>query len=151
VSEVDNVALVDVDGLKSVVNERLDLRREAVPAVETIIREHVARFQSWYQSRATLPVISRLTQKAETIRAREVERLIARCPELSERERMLVVGMSMTIVSKLLHSVILKIRTKATVDRAEALSDARVLDELFELDIAGEIADSMARMLPDGS
>lgn len=151
VAEVDNVALVDVDGLKSVVSERLDLRREAVPAVEAIIREYVARFESWYQSRATLPVIARLTQKAETIRAREVERLLARCPELSERERMLVVGMSMTIVSKLLHSVILKIRNKATVDRAEALSNARVLDELFELDIAGEIADSMARALPDGS
>jgi glutamyl-tRNA reductase len=150
VAGVDNVALVDVDGLKSVVNERLDLRREAVPAVERIIAEHVERFEHWYRSRATLPVISRLTQKAETIRAREVERLLARCPDLSERERMLVTGMSMTIVSKLLHSVILKIRNKATVDHAEALSDARVLNELFELDIAGEIADSLAHAMPDG-
>ncbi len=150
VAAVDNVALVDVDGLKSVVNERLGLRREAVPEVERIIGEYVERFESWYRSREALPVISRLTQKAETIREREVERLFARCPELSERERMLVIGMSMTIVSKLLHSVILKIRNKATIDHAEALSDARVLDELFELDIAGEIAGSMARAAPDG-
>jgi len=150
VAQVANVALVDVDGLKSVVNERLESRREAIPAVEKIVGEHVERFESWYRSRATLPVIARLTQKAEAIRAKEVERLLARCPNMSERERMLVTGMSMTIVSKLLHSVILKIRNKAIVDRAEALSHARVLDELFELNIAGAIADSLVEMIPDG-
>ena len=47
---------------------------------------------------------------------------------------MLVTGMTLTIVSKLLHSAILKIREKATLDRSEALSHARVLDELFELE-----------------
>ncbi len=150
VANVSNVALVDVDGLKSVVNQRLDLRREAIPAVEKIVAEYVERFESWYRSRATLPVIARLTQKAETIRIREVERLLARCPDLTERERTLVTGMSMTIVSKLLHSVILKIRNKATVDHAEALSNARVLDELFELNIGSEVADSMVRVFSDG-
>ena len=44
--------------------------------------------------------------------------------------------MTMTIVSKLLHSAILKIREKATLDRDEALSSARVLDDLFELNLA---------------
>ncbi|HEY1867522.1 MAG TPA: hypothetical protein VGG70_04445, partial [Candidatus Cybelea sp.] len=67
--------------------------------------------------------------------AKELERLLARCPELDERERMLVTGMSLTIVSKLLHSAILKIREQATNDRAEALSSARVLEDLFELDL----------------
>jgi glutamyl-tRNA reductase len=150
VAKLGNVSLVDVDGLKSVVNERLKLRREAIPAVEQIVAEYVERFETWYRSRATLPVIARLTQKAETIRAKEVERLLARCPNLSERERMLVIGTSMTIVSKLLHSVILKIRNKAAVDHADALSNARVLDELFELNIAGDIADSMVRVVSDG-
>ena len=127
-----------------------DLRREAIPEVEEIIAEHVERFEGWYRSRATHPIIARLTQKAETIRAAEVERLFARCPELSERERVLVTGMSLTIVSKLLHSVILKIRSKASIDHAEALSHARVLDELFELNIAGEVAASLLSAMPDG-
>jgi glutamyl-tRNA reductase len=149
VANLDNVALVDVDGLESVVNERLELRREAIPAVEAIIEAHVERFERWYRSRATLPVISRLTQKAETIRARELERLFARCPNLTERERMLITGASMTIVSKLLHSAILNIRNKATVDHDEALSHARVLDELFELNAAGDFA-ALVRAIPDG-
>jgi hypothetical protein len=58
--------------------------------------------------------------------------------------------MSLTIVSKLLHSVILKIRSKASIDHAEALSHARVLDELFELNIAGEVAASLLSAMPDG-
>jgi len=133
VTNVRNVALVDIDGLKSIVSERLDVRREWIPAVEEIIAEYVERFENWYRSRIAVPVIARLTQKAEAIRAAELDRLLARCPELDERERMLVTGMTMTIVSKLLHSAILKIREQATSDRAEALSSARVLEDLFNL------------------
>ena len=41
--------------------------------------------------------------------------------------------MSLTIVSKLLHSAIMRIRDKAVENRAEALTHARMLDELFDL------------------
>jgi hypothetical protein len=37
-----------------------------------------------------------------------------------------------------LHSVVLKIREQATTDRDEALSTAKVLAELFELDALAE-------------
>lgn len=138
VANIDNVSLVDIDGLKALVDERLDQRREAIPAVEEIIAEYVERFEHWYRSNVAVPVVSRLTQKAEAVRAAELERLLARCPDLDERERMLITGMSLTIVSKLLHSVVLKIREKATLDRDEALSTAKILDELFELDASAD-------------
>ena len=143
---IDNVGLVDVDGLRSIVDEKLEVRREAIPDVEEIIAEYVVRFSNWYRSRAAVPVVASLTQKAEAIRAAEVEKLLARCPELTERERLLVVGMSMTVVSKLLHSVVTKIRDKAVTNSNEALSDARVLDELFELNMA----DALASLIPHG-
>ncbi len=133
VARIPGVGVVDIDGLKDLVDVTLEKRREAIPLVEEIIGEHVERFQQWYQSRVAVPVIASLVSKAEAIRAAELERLFARCPELSERERMLVTGMSLTIVSKLLHSAITKIRDKAVENRAEALTHARMLDELFEL------------------
>jgi glutamyl-tRNA reductase len=144
VRELPGVTLVDVDGLKTVIDERLGVRREAIPQVEEIIEEFIARFGSWYQSRLAVPVIASLTQKAEAIRTNELARLFGRCPELSEREKMLVTGMSMTIVSKFLHSVVVKIRDKATSNHAEAIAQARLLDELFELNLA----DRMAELLP---
>jgi glutamyl-tRNA reductase len=149
IASIDNVSLVDVDGLKSVVDEKLDLRREAIPAVEEIIAEYVERFETWYRTRIAVPVIATLTQKAEAIRVAELDRLLARCPGMSERERMLIAGMTMTIVSKLLHSVILKIREKARLGREEALSDARVLDELFELNLAEHLAELIPQPIAD--
>jgi glutamyl-tRNA reductase len=149
IASIANVSLVDIDGLKSVVDERLDLRREAIPAVEEIIAEYVERFETWYRTRIAVPVIATLTQKAEAIRVAELDRLLARCPDMSERERMLIAGMTMTIVSKLLHSVILKIREKARLGREDALSDARVLDELFELNLAEHLAELIPQPIAD--
>ena len=133
VMRIDDVGLVDIDGLKDLVDVTLEKRREAIPLVEEIIASHVERFGQWYQSRVAVPVIASLMQKAEAIRAGEIERLLGRCPELSEREVSLITGMSLTIVSKLLHSAIVRIRDKAVENRAEALMHARILDELFEL------------------
>jgi glutamyl-tRNA reductase len=133
VARIPSVGLVDIDGLKNVVDVTLERRRAAIPLVEEIIGEYVERFGQWYQSRIAVPVIALLVHKAETIREAELERLFARCPDLSEREKMLITGMSLTIVSKLLHSAIVKIRDKAVENRAEALTHARMLDELFDL------------------
>jgi glutamyl-tRNA reductase len=133
VAQIAGVELVDIDVLKHVVEDHLDHRRESIPLVEEIISEHTERFAQWYQARVAVPVISSLTQKAESIREAEVERLFARCPELTERERMLVTGMSLTIISKLLHTAVTRIRDKAVENRAEAITHALVLDELFDL------------------
>jgi glutamyl-tRNA reductase len=136
VAEIPGVALVGIDALAAVVDETLEARREAVPFVEEIIEEHATRFVDWYQSQATVPVIASLTQKADAIREVELERLFARCPDLTERERMLITGMSLTIVSRLLHSAIARIREKAISNQPEALLQARVVDELFDLGVA---------------
>ncbi len=115
VAAVPNVALVDIDGLR--IRRR---RKDSTYAAKRFRRSKRSsknlstRFGAWYRSRLAVPVIASLTQKAEAIRVAELERLFARCPDLTEREKMLVTGMSMTIVSKLLHSVVVKIREKAT-------------------------------------
>ncbi len=132
---IPNVDLIDIDALKDVVEISLERRREAIPLVEEIISAHVSRFGQWYQARAAVPVISSLTQKAEAIREAEVQRLFSRCPDLTERERMLITNMSLTIISRLLHSVVTKIRDKAVNDQAEALTHAQIIGELFELQL----------------
>jgi len=127
------VELADIDKLSEAIDGTLAQRRAAIPAVEEIVAEYVARFRAWYRFRNATPLIASLTQKAEAIREAELERLFARCPDLTERERMLVTGMSMTIISKLLHGAIVKIRDKATADGGGILEHARLLEELFEL------------------
>jgi glutamyl-tRNA reductase len=130
---IPGVELADIDALKGVVETILAHRRNEIPLVEEIIAEHAERFARWYHSRVAIPVVSSLVQKAEAVREAEIERLFARCPELSERERMLITGASLTIISKLLHTALTKIRDRAASDRVEALALARTLDELFDL------------------
>jgi glutamyl-tRNA reductase len=150
VTRIPGIGLVDVDALKDVVDVTLEKRREAIPLVEEIIAGHVERFQQWYQSRITVPVIASLTKKAASIREAELERLFARIPNLTERERALITGTSATIVSKLLHSAIVRIRDKAAENHAEALTHAKMLDELFELQaLAGESPFTSALPLED--
>lgn len=148
-AELPGVTLIDVDGLKGIVDGTLQARREAIPHVEEIIEEYIERFGHWYQSRAAVPVITSLTQKAEAIRTAELERLFARCPDLSERDRMLITGSSLTIISKLLHNVVTKIRDKAVSNHAEALTHARMLDELFDLRISDQVHAPAVPELPD--
>lgn len=135
---IPNVTLLDVDDLQPIIEERLEIRREAIPDVERIIAGYVERFARWYRSRLAGPIIASLTQKAEAIRNAELERLFARCPQLTERERTLITGMSMTIVSRLLHSAIANIRERA--GNGEAPIYARIVNELFELNLAEHIA-----------
>ena len=144
VGEIPNVSLIDIDALKSAVDEKLTVRREAIPHVEEIIAEYVERFAGWYRSRSAVPVIASLHRKAEAIRAAEVERLFGRCPELTERERMLITGASLTIISKLLHTAVTKVRDKAANNHIDAVAHAQVLDELFELNVTGEIEAALA-------
>lgn len=84
-------------------------------------------------SHDTAPLdVRALVQRAEAIRENKLQRLFARCPGLTERERMLIAAMSTALIHGLLHGAISKICDKAVVDRAQALSDARVLSELFD-------------------
>jgi glutamyl-tRNA reductase len=140
VARIPNVRIADIDALKGLIEENIERRREAIPDVEEIIAEHVEHFRQWYQSRVAIPVVASLVHKAEAIRESEIERLFARCPELTERERMLITGASLTIISKLLHGVVTKLRERATSDRTEALSLAHLLDELFDLEARRECA-----------
>jgi glutamyl-tRNA reductase len=133
VAKIPGVCVYDIDTMNRTVDRTLEHRRAAIPFVEEIIREHIEAFEDWYRSRSAIPVIASLAQKAESIRNSELERLFGRCPDLSERERVLVSGMSLTIVSKLLHSAITRIRDDAGGEGADAEARVRIIDDLFEL------------------
>ncbi len=133
VARIPGVRVADIDDLKSLVEVHLEHRREAIPMVEEIIGEHADRYTRWYDARVAVPVVASLVQKAEHIREAEIDRLFARCPNLSLRERMLITGATLTIISRLLHTVISKIRSKAVENREEALRASQVIEDLFEL------------------
>jgi glutamyl-tRNA reductase len=141
VALIPGVLVADIDKLSETVDSTLEHRQQAIPLVEDIIHAHVVQFEQWYRSRVTAPVVASLARKAEALRQAELARFFARCPELDKRQRSLVTGLSLRIVSKLLHPAITAIRDCADDHVAETVERARLIDEIFALSELSTLAE----------
>jgi glutamyl-tRNA reductase len=132
VARIPGVVLRDIDDLQAVVESSLGSRRGEVAKVERIISSELERFERRERASEVAPAIAELLERAEVMRAAEVERVGMRLQGLSEADRAAVEQLSRRLVAKLLH---------APVEKAKALGDSKqgghylaALRELFDLD-----------------
>jgi glutamyl-tRNA reductase len=130
VAHVPGVRLIDIDGVGSMMGPALQAYNPAIKSVEAIVDAGVKDFERWCQSRTVSPLLSAIAQKAESIRDDELQRLLHRCPQLSERERNLVIGMSLRVVSRLTHPAFSNIRN--LLDGGNVTSTA--IEALFDVE-----------------
>jgi len=137
------VTLYELGDLRQIVDETLGERRTEIPAVERIVAAGSAQYMRWYQSRAAAPLIASLRNKAELIRQAEIDRLFCRLPELDERQRDLIVGASVSILNRLLHAPVTRLRESAAggtpvgdPDFAAQLADLAGLGAKLEAQLA---------------
>lgn len=78
VDELDGVYLHDVDDLGRVAEANAEERRREKVRAEAIVLEECQRFDGWLAALAAVPTIRDLRDRAERIRAREVERAAGR-------------------------------------------------------------------------
>ena len=128
----DGVVLYSLEDLKDVVEQSLQARREEIPKVEAIIAEQVEDYLLWYRSRSVVPLIASLRDKAEEIRSSEIRKLFSRLPELEERQREMVIAASITIINKLLHEPVTRLR--ATVAHSAVTEEMQVALDALDLD-----------------
>jgi glutamyl-tRNA reductase len=95
--------------------------------IERLIDEADVELTRWIGSRVAVPAIRALTEHAEARRVAEMDRLLRRLPNLTDRDRELVEQMSHRLVAGLLHSPLTSLREDQTGERDRA---AR---ELFSL------------------
>ncbi len=110
VGDADGVFLYNVDDLRKIVDEHVELRSEAIPAANRIIDERWREFRSWYASREVVPVIRRMREQAEVHRAAELERLFGSLDTLDPEERGRVEEFSRRLLNKLLHDPTVRLR-----------------------------------------
>lgn len=104
-TSVDDIARSPQDQIRARLRNRLE---RAIEASE-------AQFASWVQTRASVPAIQALSERAETRRAEELERLFRRL-DLEDHERELVEQMSHRLVAGLLHAPLASLREDASGD-----------------------------------
>jgi glutamyl-tRNA reductase len=129
-ASVAGVHLTDLDALGQQMQEALSGRGHELPAAQAIVDSEVAPTISLLDERdATAPTIAALTRRAETLRRAEVERSLARMPELGDDGREQLDALTRSLVRKLLHAPISHLK-----EQSDDPGVALLLREAFDLD-----------------
>jgi glutamyl-tRNA reductase len=128
VTKIKGVHLLDIDDIETVTAHGMNGRQGEVEAVEKIVEEELAAFVDWWRSLDVVPVIAALRERAEEIRRREVERTLARLPELDEESRQRIEAMTAAIMKKMLSRPIARLK-----DGADKGLYMEALEDLFGL------------------
>lgn len=132
VGDAYSVYLYDIDDLQSVVDANLSERAREAEKAEFVVEREIQEFMTWLGGREVVPTIAALREKAEQIRLEEVEQIMNKLQHLDERERNLINALSSTIVNKLLHEPL--VRMKECADKKDGYVYIESLRHLFALD-----------------
>ncbi|MEM7595395.1 MAG: glutamyl-tRNA reductase [Cyanobacteria bacterium P01_A01_bin.83] len=133
VSEVSCVSAYNVDDLKAVVAANQESRRQMAQEAEGIIEQEVDNYILWWRSLETVPTISCLRSKVESIREQEMEKALSRLgAEFGEKHQEVIEALTRGIVNKILHEPMVQLRAQQDIEaRRHCL---RSLQMLFDLD-----------------
>ena len=130
-ADIEGVTLLDMDDLRAFAEAGMAERRREIGAVEAMCVEELDRWLAASSAREVAPLIGRLHESAEDVRAAEIERLRGRLGELDERQLEALDALTKGIVAKLLHQPTVRLKDAAGTPRGDRLAEA--LRDLFEL------------------
>jgi glutamyl-tRNA reductase len=131
VNRLDGVYLYDIDDLAGVAAANAEERRRETAQGEAIVAEEERRFAAWLSTLQAVPTIRHLRSRMESIRGRELERGLARLG-LDEAQRAGVDALTRSLVNKMLHAPLTRLREEA--EREEGFAYLEAARVLFGLD-----------------
>jgi glutamyl-tRNA reductase len=129
VKMLPNARLFDIDDIRVICEANRAARAAEVAKADTLVAEEVAKFMEWWAAQEVVPTIRALRERAESIRQAEIERTLAKLPNLSQHQQDAINALSAAIVNKLLHQPITSMKNPGSGGQL-----ARVVQELFQLD-----------------
>jgi len=129
VKQLPNARLFDIDDIRAICDANRATRAAEVAGAEALVADEVAKFMEWWAAQEVVPTIRALRERAETIRQAEIERTLAKLPDLSPRQQDAIHALSAAIVNKLLHQPITSMK-----DPDSGGQLARVVQQLFQLE-----------------
>jgi len=134
VNDLENVYLYNIDHLQKVANDNIQGREEEARKAEAIVQQEVVRFVGWYRSLGFTPTIIALRNKFEEIRQGEMEKILSRLPNLSDREKNSLDALTAAIVNKILHDPLSLLKRVKEDGIADFYLDT--IQTLFQLPVA---------------
>ncbi len=129
--EAARVNSYNVDDLKAVVAKNQARRRRLMLEAEAVLKEEMNTFNNWLHSLGCVPCISKLQQRAESIRQDEMERVKGKLAGLSASEMKAVEALTKGIINKMLHSPMVHLR--GLQDMEERSQTLKNIEALFKL------------------
>jgi glutamyl-tRNA reductase len=134
VAGMGNIKAYNVDDLKAVVAQNYESRRKIAQEAEGLLEEEIESFELWWRSLETVPTISCLRSKVETIREQELEKALSRLgAEFAEKHQEVIEAMTRGIVNKILHEPMVQLRAQQDIEARQRCLQS--LQMLFNLDI----------------
>jgi glutamyl-tRNA reductase len=136
VNELDNAFCYDVDDLRSVVDANLRERHREAQRAEALIAREVERFAARLRDIEVVPTIVSLRDKLEQIRRAELDKALGRLAGADEETRRVLDALSQSIVNKILHAPMVKLRDSSRAGHAPRWIES--ISELFGLKPRGK-------------
>ena len=131
VADLDDVTVLDLDDLRDWADRGLALRAGEADHARAIVGEELDRFTIELTARQAAPLVARLHEQAEHVRAGELDRFAGRLAGLDDAQRDVVDALTRTIVAKLLHEPSVRLRHDAGTPQGER--NAAAVSDLFDL------------------
>lgn len=131
VGELKEIFLYDMDDLRQIVDDNRHQRESEVPAAETIVEAAVGEFWGWYASLDVVPVLRAMRERADRLRAAEVDKALRKLAHLPEEDRAVVEALAQQLTNKLLHEPTVRLKEGAGNGHPVIAETARFL---FDLD-----------------
>jgi len=103
VAEVSQVYLHDIDALGRIVAENQKIREQALTQCEKILDDEVGQFEQWLGETALGPLIAQAYSDARRLRDAELQRLMGKCPDLTEQQQKAITQLVDRLVGKFMH------------------------------------------------
>ncbi|MCM1981486.1 glutamyl-tRNA reductase [Lyngbya confervoides] len=132
VAELTQVQAFNVDDLKAVVAQNQESRRQMAMEAEALLEQELESFVVWWRSLETIPTISSLRSKIETIREQELEKALSRLgSEFGEKHQEVIEALTRGIVNKILHDPMVQLRAQQDIEmRQRAMQSLHLLFNL---------------------
>lgn len=137
-NEIANVYLYDIDDLSNVVEiNKSERDKEAVKAVR-IVDEEILKFERWFLGLAVTPTIQALKEKMDRIGQSELDRTLARLPDMNDSDREHLARMVTAITAKIMHDPLMYLKSESCAGRDNSDLKVTTVRELFGLTKANE-------------
>lgn len=141
---ISNIFLYDVDDLQNVVSENLSQRKIEAEKAGAIVHHEASQFQTTIKAFTVVPLIKRLREQTEALRAAEVEKFVAQHPDLNGELKEAFDQCSRSLMAKWLHNQIVALKKQGSAD----LEQLRMISEVLGLS-QDCLQDAPLHSLPD--